>query len=545
MSLFLKHPASTVVYKSGSDYIAEDYQGRLLATSDTDASVAINAAIEGIPDTGSWGGTIFIYRGDYDCKTTVTADVSSLAYNGIHLVGEGAATRLNFTPSGSLTNGILLKVSDPRLAHMRIYGNSNVTNLVQAVGVGGNPRHDYGIVEGITFDGANSVDGIDDHYTALPTAGQKGLFMNGANASRSTFFWKIHDCDFRVLDIGLHAFDQFSTSTSQNNNTFFNCETGVKISSGLHNINNCWFQGATDVGLYGIHLLTEGTGTANIININNIQAELPKTGGAITAAVYINGPSNIRLTNVFLSGSVLGRAIIDENLTRGNYDFERSFFALPSTNWRNVGWFLGHHPPDTGEGIMAGRLDDFGPTINSANALSGVHRAFITGSSSTIMGTIYTSGHIIMAANPDFRTRIFTSFTSNMRIFIGFIDVYSGASIVSTTDMLNTPRMGAGLWIDTGVSSNWKVMSNSGSGASTVADLSTPTAIENTATHNIRIQTVNSANKFTVYYDNVVTDITSDIPGSSDDIGWLISLENITTGSRTMLVYYGELRCER
>ena len=71
-------PGSCRVFKTGTTYVAQDYQGKILSTSTTDASIVINAAISGIPGAAArgMGGRVFIHAGDYDCKTQITMDQS-------------------------------------------------------------------------------------------------------------------------------------------------------------------------------------------------------------------------------------------------------------------------------------------------------------------------------------------------------------------------------------------------------------------------------------------------------------------------------------
>ena len=249
---------SVLVYKSGTTYKAKNMEtgGTLATTSTTDASTVINDAINNIPGAAArgFGGIIFIRAGDYDCKTTISADISTTSYYGVELVGEGRNTRLNFTPVSALTDGIKLRMPRPRLGNMRIYGNANVTNLIHILGLGTNPRVDYGILENLQIDGTPAT--VDTLADGTPTAGQKGIYMDG---SLATFFWKFSNLDFRGLDIGAHLFNTYATSTLQNNISSLNCNIGEKISGAQHSISNCYFQGEATVGQYGIWLTsTEG-----------------------------------------------------------------------------------------------------------------------------------------------------------------------------------------------------------------------------------------------------------------------------------------------
>ena len=172
-------PGSVRVFKTGTTYVAQTYDGKILSTSTTDASVPINAAINNIPGAAArgHGGTVFIHAGDYDCKTTILHNIDTTTYHGVTIMGEGYGTRLNFTPSSTLTDGIHLKALGDRVSSLRVYGNSNVTHLITATGKGaGFTRHDYGCIENVRFDGANATA---NGGAPAPIAGQVGFFING------------------------------------------------------------------------------------------------------------------------------------------------------------------------------------------------------------------------------------------------------------------------------------------------------------------------------------------------------------------------------
>ena len=540
------------VYKDTDGYyISTDKNGDVLNRNNTDASLAINAAVNNIVngDTLGYGGQIRIGADDFQCKTLVDMSIDTTGYHNVELVGNGfLATRLNFTPGSALTTGIRMKMLGAALEGLRIYGNANVTNLVQAIGKGaGFTRHDYGRIENCYFAGTSATDEAGASRTI--TSGQKGLYSDGTIATFATYFWNISNNVFDGLDIGMHLYNQHSTSSSQVGNKFYLCEEGARLSGGQYNISNMWHQGVPTIGKYAIRILPEGTGGGNQINITNLHCELHKTTTKC-AGVYIEDPvANIRLINIrnAYSDPDYWFSVIDNSGSYGNFDYERMFTPRPSKTLKRVGFFYGTHSNGTGEGMLNARLSDFNTTnIASINASSGITRSFGTGATiNTPTGRIYTGNYIIRAANPEWSTRVFFSSITDVRIFIGFIDVYSGASIVSTSDMLNTPRMGCGIWIDTGVSTGIKIMHNDGVGASTTAALTGAPVIENTDTHDIKFTAKDSAGRFTITYDGVETSVTSDIPATGDDIGFLWCIENLAASSKTMLVYYGEVTSDR
>ena len=180
--------------------------------------------------------------------------------------------------------------------------------------------------------------------------------------------------------------------------------------------------------------------------------------------------------------------------------------------------------------MFTGNMADIG-TSASVHAASGIVRRFSTGATiNTMSGRIFTTNALQRTDNLEFTAKIFNVHATNVRVFVGLIGIFAGASIVSTADMLNA-RNGVGLWCDTAVSTDWKVMHNDGTGASTVIPLSTPTAIDATNIRKIRVIAKETANKFTVQLGNISTDVTTDMPVTATPLGWLVSLEN-TTGSR-------------
>ena len=143
----------------------------------------------------------------------------------------------------------------PRLAHMTIYGNSNITRLVKTVGVSTTLRSDSGIVEGVEFRGANATIGLDD--LGAPVAGQIGFFREGTDITVGNFYWRFSNLDFRSLDIGLYAQHEMSTSSHYNNINIYGCTEGMRISSGENQIVNVYGTSA-GYGRYIIHLENGG-----------------------------------------------------------------------------------------------------------------------------------------------------------------------------------------------------------------------------------------------------------------------------------------------
>lgn len=561
LTLYNPFPASVSIYKVGSTYVAQDYTGKILSTSATDASVVFNAAIANFPNAlaRGWGGKILAYAADYDCKTLIDMNGPTLTYHGIHLVGEGPGTRLNFTPSSALPTGLRIKMKQCRLADMQIFGNANVTNLVEAVGPGASTRHDYGTLEGLFFNGANVV----TDAPVAPVAGQKAIFMDGTVTA--LFWWTIRNCHFRSFDIGVHLKELFTTSVDQSNITFSMCNEAERISGGQHNISHAWIQGhgaapdsPANIGQYGFHLMREGAGTPNYVNITDVQGELRKAG-TTCALVYVDVtgiPQGEGITNIYTervrnanADNVLWHHVLDESLLHVNLNAESGYFLRPSMTNKRVGWVTGGNGFHQANGLLNNRLFESAGG-SSVVAASGMARQLDTGGVINTVRSVYwaTASPYNRTCNMKLRTKFQLTPTpiAATRIFIGFSDQYVALPAASGADPLNAPRTGVGLWLDTAVSANWKVMSNNGTLASTVADLSTPTAAEGNYPHVAEIIANNAGSgSFIVKYDNVVTTVTADIPAQGDDIAPLMSIENTVASGKQVLIYYYEMESEK
>ena len=129
------------------------------------------------------------------------------------------------------------------------------------------------------------------------------------------------------------------------------------------------------------------------------------------------------------------------------------------------------------------------------------------------------------------------------RIFIGLWSTF--AAPTSTADMLAS-RNGIGLWLDTGVSPNWKVMHNDGTGASVVDTLGAGIPISAADLHQVEIITDNANSKFVVRLqyptNNYISQaFSTDIPGTGVQYGFLISIETLTGSAKYLYLYDMEL----
>jgi len=141
--------------------------------------------------------------------------------------------------------------------------------------------------------------------------------------------------------------------------------------------------------------------------------------------------------------------------------------------------------------------------------------------------------------NAYFKTAIYPTQNTACRIYAGFSS-NSGAA-ASTADPLNGVS-GVGLWFDSAVSANWKRGHNDGAGAGVYDD--TGVSVSATTLYPIEIFAV-SDNKFRFVFNGTATDISSDIPGSTTNLGFHIYIENTTGASKTCRVYYYILRTDK
>jgi hypothetical protein len=137
--------------------------------------------------------------------------------------------------------------------------------------------------------------------------------------------------------------------------------------------------------------------------------------------------------------------------------------------------------------------------------------------------------------NPVWMLRFKLVATAAFRFFAGFS---SGASSnpASNSDYLNAIS-GVGLWVDSAVSANWKVMNNDGSGASTVTDT---TVAFDALIHTLTITGLDSGPSFTVALDGAtITNgtVSSDQPAQTTLMGPIHYMENTIGASKTYSCY--------
>jgi hypothetical protein len=578
---------SFTVYIAGTTVKARNNMTGLIAASGdntVDAVPTIEYAINNIPGAAAdgWGGKVHLMRGLYKCITQLDLDIANTTYHGVELTGEGKGTRLRFIPaSGSpIVDGIKIKMSRPRIANLVIYGNDYVTNLIHDVG-SGSVRHDFGIIENVQFDGVGFTHTQPEWNTVPSTVtNQVGLLHDGSVVAN--FFWTLNNCWFRGLHMGVNCYDQYATSTSQNGNVFLNCEYGERLSGSQHNLSNFWIQGITTVGKYGLWFKPEGVvgnsglgegAVAGITNIINIQAELHKTAEECAAVLIEKGtsgtpgstktPANIRMVNVRNSYSdpQYWFSVIDKtDNTRGNFDFERGYIRKITALKQRLGSFApGHHAVVAGvpqaDGILHGNVVELTAVGSGSYAFinlgEGLARQLSTGATAnSIVGyraTNASGGRYNRQANPKLIVRFMlqsNAITNNGRIFVGQWGDFADPTISPSNDLLNG-KNGFGLWCDMGVSTDWKVMHNDGTGSATVNPLSTVSQIAGLVMYIVEVRIDDAAAKAFVTLNSVQTTISTDLPASGTALGWLIYWDNIAAAQRQLWVHDVELETIR
>lgn len=555
-----------------------------------DASTAFNYAIQNVPTsalagTATYKGTISIMGGVYNCKTTIDLNAISLGYHGVGLVGEGmGVTRLNFIPTAALTNGIRLRMSRPTIANLRIYGNANVTYLMQIVNDASTPFWN-GLIEHVTFDGAQWNTG--DVESGLPDykVGQTGLRNDGA--LHGAFFWNIDKCFFRGFEYGINWSNVKSTSIELSNCHFTNNRVAIKCSGSQNNFNNCWIQGDLQSGDIGIWFVpgVDGISFGSLENVNNIQFEMPRT--ADITANYVPGVPDLTAAPDYYGGSVTGLPISGlpkqgaigvlkdagtanirtSNLTsthsdggvmvdlvpHANFDTESRSVLRPSQALNTVvgTYFPGAQRLTQESGILKGNVAE---TVTGTNVglAAGPARRYTTGTTiSTARCIYYTNTGVANGSsvwtrshNPEISVRFLsggTNPTANVRQFIGLwqpVPAAGGTFNPLTGDLPDplTGKSGVGVWLDTAVSPNYRVMHNDGTGGSSITNFDSPQAVSASSALRAMVTHDSDDSSFSVRIGSRVKRVATDIP-TAGHFGWLIFFQNTATEDKQLNIY--------
>ena len=495
---------SSIIFKSGSTYYAKKYDGTTISSGST-AETVIQAALD-------LAGEIYISEGNYDFSAGFTG--LNISITDTHLIGNFPKARLR-PPNGYTGN--VIKIEDMHWIgeidgiYMETQGSTNKTWTgfkIKSTTDGGGTA------------GVNSFR-INNCYIYKPKIGMD--FETTSSTAYITYctFSNIIIHGHKDAGIVMSEFPAGSIQGNQFNNVMMQMDSdsvyGFKDISGSANMFlNCAVDNA----------VTAGQVEANIVSTAQ---DISIIGGWMTGknAPYYNKGSR---TQVFVP-----------------------FHDVGPTNWtrpdivKSGAWF-GGTPATNGDGMLNGRLTAIavGTGTNAAGGVdsTGNYRTFDTGATiNSISGIFSNALSMTRVMHAYFKTAIYLNSVSNVRVFAGLVN--SNAAPASAADPLNALE-GVGLWLDSGVSADWKIMHNDATGASTVDALTTPVTAATSTLYPIEIYVDKSDSEFRVKFneDNYKT-FTTNIPASTTGLAFRVYMENTTGASRTFRCFYAIIRNDK
>ncbi len=299
-------------------------------------------------------------------------------------------------------------------------------------------------------------------------------------------------------------------------------------------IDHNWFEDFLMEGNFGTvftHGFKDMNGGRNVfkdcfcMDFNNTQITMNISQYASNTMIIGGEIAKTREDGKFIDQGIK-TTIIDPNMSR--------FHSTPDL--QKVGMWHGTSNGTEADGILNSRMSasvvGTGVKTNTADSTGG-YVTFDTGSTiNSIYGYRFTFAPMQRINNCYFKTAIYPGQTTASRIFAGFYNVTSGA--VSSADPLSA-NSGVALWFDSAVSANWKRGHNDGAGAGVYDD--TGVALAASTLYPVEIYAV-ADNKFRFVFNGTATDITTDIPASTTNLGFHIYIENTTGASKTLRTYY-------
>jgi len=329
---------------------------------------------------------------------------------------------------------------------------------------------------------------------------------------------KISNCYFKNINDQTIGIADGADTISITNNIFDSCSGNNTSTEGIISL--------------------EGT-TANISVIGNIfgAGTAPSNSNPLTVATAVNGliftnNNTIGMTNHLPYITSQTDAVLSNNIP---------LQVSQSNSVRSDLGKMGNYysqSSSVGDGILNSNVSAIAVgTGSTATTLdtTGLYRANDTGATiNSITG--HRASSVIMTRNNNayFKTAIYLNHNTNVRVFAGIVN--SGAAPASAADPLNA-LAGVGLWFDSDVSADWKIMHNDSSGASVVDAHSTATAANTATLYTVEIIAINDT-FFRVILNGVVTDVSANIPSTSNTLGFRVYMENTTGASRTFRMYY-------
>jgi len=344
-----------------------------------------------------------------------------------------------------------------------------------------------------------------------------------------------------------------------------NCNIGIELetTNAAAFINSCAFENITiwhpEAAGILFDMIASGDIAGNLFKHVNIQTD----SGTLVGFKNVDGfrntfincycwdsvvtttEMNIASTaaNIMIVGGNIGEqgAFIDQGKNTyymvGCNEGKRSSF-LTNPDLAKYGTFYGSGLASTGEGIFNGRISELVVGTGSSSSVTdttGTYKVFDTGATTNSLNGVYTSNAVRVGTRSNniyFKGGVRLANNTNMRVFCGLVN--SNAAAASAADPLNALE-GIGLWLDTGVSANWKRYHNDSSGAGTVDD--TSVSASTGVLYPVEIYAMNDA-KFRFIFNGTSTDISTNIPASGTVLGMRYYIENLTGASRVLRCYY-------
>jgi len=478
----------SVVFKDGSTYYAKKFDGTLISSSTTPETV-LQAALD-------LKGSIFVAAGNYDIVST-----------GLQMSSD---THLEFARGA--------KLRAP---------NSTVITLLTANNVGWNCS-----IRGLYTDEQSS-------YTKKYT----GLKLTSSGPGIA--FMDVSNCYIYKPDVGI--------------------ELETTNASGY--INGCRFN---DVVIHGpksagilFDAIVNGDTFGNAFMNVGIEMDSDTTNGVkdisgdgntfynceVWDAVSTSTEWNLKSTasNTSIIGGRIGRngAFIDLG-TRTNVIAPVAAMGPYTADRADIAKFGSWYGAVTSsaDGILGGKVAAVvvgTGTNTTGNDSTGTYRTFDTGATINSLTGINVSQTMFNRINHCyFKAAIYLNNNTNVRVFAGF--VASGGAPASAADPLNAVS-GVALWFDSGVNANWRRLHNDSAGASVSDD--TTLAASTATLYPVEIYADVDDSKFKFVFNGTSTDITTDIPASTTQLGAWVYMENTTGASRTFRGYYIVMRNDK